>query len=267
MPSAVFAATALFVFGFQIADIRSLVRQYRSLSRENRIRCKLTTNEVSDIFRPVLIYSHRGVHETATLAGVGTVFRDGEGMRAVTALHILGAHATDTAEKKTFIMRQLRPLEGMLESSPVHSISKMLPLPTLSSRSTAAEADLALCEVGRTAEPLTFPDEDLGKVSGGDATILPLSPWRQFFVTSLISGERVPVVGTVHRTENKTTWYLIPYESRVGDSGTGFVDDRKRLFVLVFAVRKKTAAAELFPFGLPPRVQLSVLSGPILVGQ
>jgi len=238
-----------FVFRKSVA-----VPLYRS---QSRVLNKLTTNNISEAYSPVLIYRYHTLIRSGTPIGVGTTFVTKAGEeRLLTAAHIFRKRRSDAS----FVIRRLRPLDvprGKLEG--IEAFISML-----SSNGYLIEgvSDFALCRVGEIKPVGWLPRSELFMDFNANFSLFPEA--KRFFVTSLVSGKRVPVIGATEPAADGLKSYLAIYRSVSGESGTGFVDNGNRMFVLTSQVRGRSPIHAGFPGAsrVPEESSLSLLVGP-----
>lgn len=192
-------------------------------SAEEIILAKRTRAQVSVRFTPVLIYqSVPGAGARGELAGSGTLYEGKKGSQIVTAEHLfrkeLGA--------KIFAFRKLRPLEEIVS----HGIQEVLDFGTALG-GPGQTPDVVILRVGRAASVNGFSSQTLMPTTLRMSVTRFNSPHR--FIRSLVSGERVPIIGVARILEGgDVPYYIGDHRSIPGESGTGFIDQEEGLYVL-----------------------------------
>lgn len=215
-----FATLCLVVLGFKHTP-----KFQPAVKPSNYLIAKLATNRVSPIFEPVFIYRTKIGWREGTHAGVGTLFVTKEGPRLMTALHVL----SEVDRASVFVIRKLQPLEKEI-SVPV-GVEDILTVAPLHIPIERNESDFVLCKIGE-AKPLGKIQSAKKGGSESDVNMSTLPLEKQFKICSLVTGEQARVVAFGKCYSDGSVPFLIVYRSVAGESGTGFVSEDGRLFIL-----------------------------------
>lgn len=229
---------------------------------EKYILGKLTTNQISKTFTPVLIYRLLPAIGGGDMVGSGTLFEGRNGRQVATAAHVFHQRYGESL----FAIRKLRQLER--GPAITDGIAMLNPETTNIPEFREAGTDIVVCMVTSGAiRPIRgFYDETRGKAED-QISFAFINRSQQLFITSIVSGERVRVIGAQAQTGNKPSLCLIVAASISGESGTGFVDVDNQLYVLKGRVEDTTSiTAEIRArFGIPEHAPLSVAVGPLVL--
>lgn len=187
---------------------------------------KLSPEPVKSKFTPVLLYRTTNPEEEwAQFAGSGTLYQGREGEQILTSEHLFSKEYGITY----FGWRKLRPFDTEVTrgvESILHTGSKIASDPTL-------HPDVILLKAGQEAKEIECFSSLTHLEPEQKMMIHNLRNKKPLILTSLVSGEKVRIIGLINLNKrDKTTYNLIDYESIEGESGTGFVDEKDRIYVL-----------------------------------
>ena len=186
---------------------------------EDYIVAKTTKQQVSAQWTPVMLYALSEDQTKGRHLGCGTFCVGSEGEIVITSEHLFPI----SKGTQCVAFRKLRPFESDI----THSIHKVL----LKGNDLApgTNPDVVVLGVG-DIQPIQFYSHQLEEWSESQALSVLDDP---IMLTSLISGEKVRLVGLAESTIDRGVSYgVIEYGSIRGESGTGFVDAEGNLFVL-----------------------------------
>lgn len=175
---------------------------------EDDILSSAASFAISSVWCPVLLYRN------TYFVGMGTLYRNKSQREIiVTAGHLF----QKDGQAYLWSFRRLHPLADCREA-----IANAAFIPG------ADALDVACCVPGKQALIAGFCPSHMGVFETADfrCTALP----KPFEVRSLVSGEGVMCGGVVQNAS--ASYIVIPWNSSLGDSGTGFVSNDDRLFVL-----------------------------------
>ncbi|MEI8062361.1 MAG: hypothetical protein WCG97_03650 [bacterium] len=185
--------------------------------------------QVDPRYRPILIYRYRGEGARPAYSGVGTVFKGKDGLVVATVEHLL---SKDSA-KELFVIRFLSPDEQKSE----------IGLESVAHRNVEVgiekEADVVFLRLGTAAYLDCFSERSAsvpvkaGIFLFGDLSLANGQVVKK--LKSLVTGKEYPVVGSSKNPKG----ILIRHASRIGESGTGFVDEYGNLYVMTGGEEKK----------------------------
>lgn len=221
-------ATAVIIFGgyFLISTYEKspgqAVRAEQDI--ESYIRSRTSEQQVSPGHEPVALYYKRKDMQKEGFCCVGTITYDKMyGMIVVTAEHVF---RTDLFGAQQISIRPLR--KGV--NVPVYYFDHIV-----KTSSELNNQDVVMATFGtipKMFDPFSkYVFREMSKHFYGDITIRDL---KVPSMRSLVSGERIATFGYGRRGEhtNDPVFILIEYHSRLGESGTGFIDDNGGLWVL-----------------------------------
>ena len=95
-----------------------------------------------------------------------------------------------------------------------------------------SKIDVTFCEIGKATPQTALPEASISTV---DEKALIGTFDELFEVFSLVSGERVKIIGTLKMSASKSHYHIGEYRSAKGESGAGFVrnGNSKELFIVV----------------------------------
>jgi hypothetical protein len=191
---------------------------------EEIILAKRTNSRISPRFTPVLIYQsyEEGMGRGMGFVAVGTLFAGKSGARVVTVDHLF----PKKLGIRMFAFLKLQPLEKSLSNGIQGVLGKGSDLAP-----PGQTPDIAILEAGEV-KPIRGYSDRTNDPEAAFLTITGFKPSSRT-LTSLVSGEKVLPVGIARSPQDGgVTYYVVEYGSVPGESGTGFVDDEDRLYVL-----------------------------------
>ncbi len=226
-------------------------------SNEEYILAKATKVPVSQTLKPVLLYHVKSPKEVY-FAGSGTVFLNSKGeRRLITAEHLFGVKMG----ARQFCILDLVPRAPDLATD--YAVNEVLWRgEDISQADISAQNDLVICSVGAMKEINSFSERNPGP--SDERISLELVTLSNVTLTSLATAERVKAVA-MSRNEKGAKLFLILYYSVLGQSGTGFIDDEHRLYILTGEVEiKKISPSDREKLRIPTDAPLSIVSGPLI---
>jgi hypothetical protein len=226
---------------------------HKKMTSEDIIVSKLSPVPVPSKFTPVLLYSSVG-KESAVLAGSGSLYAGREGEHVVTNEHFFREGLAD----QRFTWRKLRPPETVA----TRGIEKVLTTGSELSSVPGVVPDVVILKSGQSKRIRSFsklpPEETKQQFS-----IAEFDP--PLTITSLLSGEKVRVLGTATYGAGKGVSYaVLEYGSTSGESGSGFVDENDDLYVLKGPlIRPSPESDEIIGKFFGSAKSLTLLYGPL----
>ena len=203
------------------------------------IKAKLSPEPISDVFQPVVIFQYNdnevakrgGVEKVhCYLAGSGTLVRLSDGSyRVVTAEHLFSVHREANLACPKYMVMVLREKNAAISRDIVEAKPFFQDKPGV--------VDVAVCaiESGMSTKITPFSPFHSGDVQTRSTIqhrLLEGKP-EDLVVRSLVSGQEATLFCTIEIPGACNINYcLIDYHSVPGESGTGFVDRKGRLYVL-----------------------------------
>ncbi len=226
---------------------------------ESYLMRNVTTNDVLPGFTPVIIYRFSPQTGDASVAGSGSMFTGSNGRQIVTSAHVFSVE--NNGPTNQYAIRRLRPREGHVMEFGIESIqSKDKNIPGYESVGT----DVVLCSVGVSPRPVASFYENAREEAEKQMVfdVLPLKEARH--ITSLVSGEKFPIVCIGKQKPGGLGYFIIIDATRQGESGTGFVGGDGNLYVLkgVADTINMTPEAAV-QMGYPTNASYSVVVGPL----
>lgn len=248
------ALVCLLVAGIAVVLLISILVMDRAAQApivvEDYIVAKTTRDEISSQWTPVMLYVVTKDRARGKHFGCGTFYTSTEGELVITCEHLFPV--SEGVQDVAF--RKLRPFESDI----THGIEKVLWKGDAIAPGT--KPDVVVLKVG-DIQPIQFYSHQPIEVWSETQAFRLLSD--PIVLTSLISGEKVRLVGFAQSTMDQGVLYgVIEYHSLSGESGTGFVDDNGSLFIL-----KGTLTPDSDPTGgqIDVKGGLSFVYGPISV--
>ena len=184
-------------------------------SVENYILNNIPDTPVDSKFIPVAIYRM----SDKTLAGVGSLFKNGDEIQIVTAEHLFGyQYGNDSYVYRSLLNRN---------DTELYCVEKV--------KHTGKELS------GETADIITLKTGSLTNLKGfsihGNINFRMNVSYEETdgSLVSLASGKKVQIIGSAKSTgvgDNNVQYVVIDYASKRGESGTGFIDENDNLYVL-----------------------------------
>ena len=182
---------------------------------------KLSKVPVKSRFSPVILYRTTD-GQNGTLAGSGSVFDSVNGEQIITCEHLLLKQYGNAM----FAWKKLRPVDTIV----TRSISSILNRGNEILPEAQEVPDVVILKTGPVAFITCYSDQPESAFRA-EQEVAPLL--RTKMLTSLVSGEKVKMIGIAKNYGEKTVpYFIIDYSSIGGESGTGFVDDEDNLYVL-----------------------------------
>jgi hypothetical protein len=197
----------------------------REPNPEKYIISRVSAEKVSPRFTPVLIYVFMSGEKQGYVAGSGSLFEDMNGLQIITAAHIFHGRWGNAF----YAIRRLRPLESDQLSYGVESLNEgAMNITDFRTKFN----DVVICKVSLNLKPIPgfYSQERETEEKRISFTMHELSGCPT--LRSLVTGEKVMVVGNSQVLRSGLAYYLIMYSSISGESGTGFLDDSGKLYVL-----------------------------------
>ena len=218
------------------AEVEQVQKQNDNV--EERLIQSSSPTRIDPRFRPVLIYLYKGVGSVPAFVGMGTQFEGKSGPLVVTAEHMM----PKKLKNRFLIFRFLSP-DAKKSDSGVHEIAyKNVDL------GISTNTDVLFVRQGHpeVMEGFSNKSADTTEVRKGYLYENVEVEGRVVkTLKSLVNGKEYSVIGV----SNDPTYILISYDSQRGESGTGFIDEYGRLYVLSGSSRN-------------PGSSISIMSGP-----
>jgi len=180
---------------------------------------KMSRERIESRFDPVLIYKLLG-DEIGSFAGCGSLFYGSNGKQILTVEHLFPA----SNGKHVYAYRLLRSADV----SGVYGIEEIL---HTGQEVAGGPSDVVILKTGIPRMITGFSIHNLEPKYEVNHIMTPIT---NYWITSLVSGERVRVFAGVRTSKDQMgfDYVLLDYVSTPGESGTGFITDEDSIFVL-----------------------------------
>lgn len=228
---------------------------------EKRVLGKAALLRVSDKISPVAIYEVRNGMQA--FVACGSYYTNSTGAELLlTVAHLF--HKRD--EPVAFMVRRLSPTEA----KPSWCIKRIIK----AGKQWGSNRDIAACELKPFAAPLSLIkcEVDIDVSQPLEATYYTfeeawangLTNVSKRIVTSLLSGEKIDLVGIARDADGINWYYVGDHALGDGESGIGFVDDEGALYVGESASLTNVSPQIVRMYGLKQSIP-SLFFGPVKV--
>lgn len=235
-------------------------REKPAINPVRYVDAKVSQENVTPGFTPVLIFrvnslKKGSVNVASSTCGTAFVGRSGK-WKVITAAHVF----SKDYQNYFYLFRRLRPHEQVatMGASSVMQISD-------------SDSDVAECEVGEPQRIKGFsaiggriPENRTVQGSYRSLQEAGIVGFKSFVLTSVVSGKNAKIYAVSAKNYGDTFRWIIGYLGIGGESGTGFVDEHGRLYILSGGVSSETIPKDgRDTLKIPPEGKgLSIVSGP-----
>lgn len=207
-------------------------------------------------FTPVQIFRTNLAQTASYFSGTGSLLACKDGAYVITCAHLFKKEWG----VQLFGFRKVVPFEADV----THGITGIIRQGAEFGRKPGDDPDIILVQAQTgTATPITGSWDKEGVLDLHNTFYSLVDP-EITEIRSLISGRWVRLVGTTtHPTSGTAQYYLAEYESRKGESGTGFVDKNDSLYILTTQLDLDPGEEVKVKKVLKAEKHLSLVYGPI----
>lgn len=220
----------------------------QSLTEEQYILSKLSSTSPSDLYAPVLFYKK---DDRGNIHFLGSGTRIVSNGYIMTAEHLFSQY-TNEEPSAQILLKDLRPLGNTLSEN--YGVLETIVVAQIRNARSHYARDAVIVTTGRAKKiPLISTIPHHLEINGSEEWHM-VNP---MYFTSLVSGERIPVLATSDPSGGPRAFILL-HSVRSGESGTGLVDSDGNLYVITAQFDDSADTREKFKLKSGERISVAI---------